>query len=668
MKNSTKNKLTLYFTLFLIVTPLFAQNAAEGGIYGSGHRSAITSIIRFGDNIISADEDGFIVIWDTRQNTAVERFQLTARSIKSIVKNPVREEVCIIESGGVNSYWITAWNYKLKEKLFSIQSFEPVTFINYSGRGNFIITAGLDGQRLALLDPNTGNIISAMDIPRGNTALGVTSRNEKNLFLYQSEYDDFLLYEQDELSYGSGFPEESGRTGQILYVDLASMSITARFPAPADLSSPVIFDNNRFIAGVNSSGLVLADAVSGTTLDTIENITESALLYQGGNDCFYCLNYEDGTAALSGFTVNQSGDTFSLKQLPAQSSQNSQSGGNIFQMAANNQTLITEIAASKTSIAVLTETGGLFFLPADYNDFEQIEILASENKNGYNRITAVSPANEQEQSDYFILWKNGGTRNVAQLINTNAPAESRNINILPARFPIRSISSKNGKLLTLDTAGNITIYRTENILTGKDIKADFTFSSAGTVEAALVDEKYFILCRSVLSGGSPFLLVNYNTGETVPAAGMEMQSAGIMVYSGLSGKIYTAAIQQGSNTKTVFYAGTAPAVTESILFEYPEEAVNLSVAESDGIPAIAAGSEGAKILANEEILNFERSEGLPVKLTETNDFFISLDSEGNVSWHNNKNGKLLAAFSLYEDSWELHINSRTSIGRISRSR
>jgi hypothetical protein len=56
----------------------------------------------------------------------------------------------------------------------------------------------------------------------------------------------------------------------------------------------------------------------------------------------------------------------------------------------------------------------------------------------------------------------------------------------------------------------------------------------------------------------------------------------------------------------------------------------------------------------------ERTNGLPVKLFGYDRFFISLDSEGNIAWHDNRTGRLLAVFSLNENRWTLSTTREIS--------
>jgi hypothetical protein len=94
-------KIFLLF-LFFISLPLFSFDIA------GGHRGKVTALIHNTDTVISAGEDGFIVIWSVSQRAAMEKFQLTTNSIKSMVKHPLKDEICIIESGDMGNNKISA--------------------------------------------------------------------------------------------------------------------------------------------------------------------------------------------------------------------------------------------------------------------------------------------------------------------------------------------------------------------------------------------------------------------------------------------------------------------------------------------------------------------------------------------------------------------------------
>jgi outer membrane protein assembly factor BamB len=653
MKNIFFKKLFYVFFLFSFFTvPLFTINITQG------HRGKITALANTGKNIISAGEDGFIVIWETGQRAAVERFQLTTDRIEALAIHPSREEICITETDGIGIYRISVWNYTLKEKKFSVNSIDPVTYINYSAGGSFIIAAGFNGSFLALFNSETGELVSIPEIPQGSVTLAATGRAEQIMLLYQGEYKDYL--DESTLEY-------SQHEGQILYLELESGSVTGRFHAPGNMPNPLLFGNNRFLAGINSRGLLLVNAVTGEIFDSAENIERDALLC-ASDEGFYCLSRRNNTSVLYHYTVNRNGKLVISKQfsLPFdtanQINQLAYNGNVIFAsaqgslllfgeqnriipMTTEKQTRITEIAAGEKTAALLTENGDLFFLPLDYSLLKNNDKFIIKNNSSFSRITSI-PSLSEKSAEQFLLWQTANTRFPPQIVYSNHRIDELNLNFMVGRFPLRSISAGYGNILVLDWTGVLSVYNLEKL----PAKADFSYTSPGANDAVFINNQYLVLSRSTANNNSPYLFINYKTGETIRVP--YNTQAGITVYAGNSGNIYAESIEQeGNKIKTVILGLSLTRVPVRI-FEYQGEAINLSIAESSKTPAIACDNEGALIMG-EKIISFERTPGLPVKLLGCGKFFISLDSEGNVSWHDNKNGKILAVFSLYSPRWKI---------------
>ena len=665
---------TFYKIFSLLILQIFSITAINALNTAGGHRGNITALIYKKNIIISAGEDGFIVIWNVSQRAASVRFQLTTYRIQSIVSHPQKDEICIIESGGLNNYRISAWNYSLRQRLFSVYSAEPVGFINYSAGGNFIIASGLNNTPVSLLDSITGQVISVPAIPPGNVSFATTGKSERSMLVYQSEHDDYH--------------ERSGYSGQIIYYDIDSLAVTGSFQAPGNLLNPVTFGNNRFIAGINSDGLLLVDAASGEIFDTIASMDRNVLLCPT-DDGFYTLRQRGTSAALNRYSVDRNGKLISRQELSLSLGSSgpvsviayngslvfASSQGNILLLDRQNrisqaechfQTRITEIAIGDKTIAFLTENGDLSFLPLDYRLVQLSASFTMTQRYGYTRITPVSVLGE----DRFILWQTDNTRKAPQLLSLNQQTDPGDLAFLLGRFPLLSISVLNDRLLVLDTGGNITV-RSTNSLSSSNLssRVDFTFSSVGAIDGALINNEYFIVSRSVINDNSPFIFVNIRTSETVPVS--YPAQAGLTVFAGSSGNAYAEAVERdndGIKTTVVVLPPVSSAGSRTgsavRLFEYRGEASLFSMAESQGNLAIACGSNGAIIFAD-NIVNMERTNGLPVKLFGYDRFFISLDSEGNIAWYDNRTGSLLALFSLSGNIWTLSAARETS-GEFSR--
>jgi hypothetical protein len=203
----------------------------------------------------------------------------------------------------------------------------------------------------------------------------------------------------------------------------------------------------------------------------------------------------------------------------------------------------------------------------------------------------------------------------------------------------------------------------------------FNGSFSGTQDAAIINEGNILLGRSAGTGNSAFLMVNINTGETVPLP--LSADLGAKVYRGESGFVYGAAISRtGNNLYTsLVYINTANPSRSYSIANLGMEDTNLSIAESAPFLASTLSSSGASIYRipgiNSSISNsgdlgiaMERNIGLPQKIISGGGYFICLDSDGNITWHESGTGKTLALFRIYADGWVLETEGNVTRGRI----
>ena len=673
MKKTNYNKYFLLLILILFKLPLSAQSASSPNMAG-GHRGGITSLLHNGNTVLTAGEDGFLVTWNVSQRAAADRFQLSTYNIQSMVKHPQKNEICIVETSVTGNYnRLSVWNFATKQRLFSVTSSHPITYINYSASGNMIIASGLDGLPLSIINSTTGQINKDPDISNGTVSAAVTGRTERNVMIYQSEFEDLT--------------GRATSTGQIIYLSLVNFSTVGSFQTQGYFSSSIFIMNDRILAGVNASGLHIIDTANGNIVDSNSAIGRNAVLCPL-NDGFYCYDRRGNSATLYRFTVTNNGRLNISQQTAVSTSDTgtvssiayngslvfSSTDGKIFLLGQQNRIIpfessfqkpITEIAAGEKTIAFFSDNGYLSIIPAEYNLINGSFVLKSNRYNNYNKISSFCASN----NDYYIIWQNSNTRNAPQLLTVTVneqkevSTQTRNLNFLIGRFPLRVISVYNNKLLTLDSGGNLTIRNIDAITgTGNTSRTDFTFTSVGAIDAAFINNDYIMISRSVTNNSSPFLSVNTRTGETIQYA-FQVQ-AGLTVYAGKSGNIYAAAAEQKDTLNTIFLNISTPS-QESRIMEYYGEAHNITITESNERLIIACDSEGIAIFSNQnKRSNFERTNGLPVRLYPYGNNFLCLDTEGNITWHD-INGKILSTFSLRENQWSLTSSERKISGEAS---
>jgi hypothetical protein len=333
-------------------------------------------------------------------------------------------------------------------------------------------------------------------------------------------------------------------------------------------------------------------------------------------------------------------------------------------MNAAGQSRIIAVAVSGSVLAFLTEEHYLGFLPLEYSKMivgrGQGQALALKKHERYSKISPL--VSENGGNGQFLLWQSENTDLFPKIVSADPGITPARFTEIPLRFPLRSAQAAYGKLLLLDRAGNLSILYPQ----GQNSRP-FSFSAAGSMDAAFINKDTVIICRNAILGNTPFLMLNFTTGETVPLAWPSQ--AGIMSYMGGSGGIYAVTVEedgdsdQGGGIKTVIIRLNTAASGRSIrLVECPGEDTQFSLAESGTVLAATIGQEGALMFAAGGIKTFEWTPGLPLQLSGGDGYFISLDTEGNICWHDVRTGKVQALFRLRGEEWLLQTAEGLSLG------
>ena len=628
---------------------IFVPYSAYANMPAGKHRGAVTAIQSDAQGrILSVGEDGFLGIWDNRY--AQSRFQLSPYRITSMVLHPLRSEISIIESDGFGLYRVSAWDYESKKNLFTLRFRNPVSHINYSAAGSFLIIAqsGLGGVIFA--DSVTGELLEKeLQGSPPSAALAVTSRAERVMICY--------------------FP-----LGLLSYWNLETGEKIRSFVVPHNIRSPILFGSDRFIAGFDPSGLIVLDAVNGTILARNESLRSGIIFLENSDSArFFTLSFTANAAALYLMEINPNGqlNTINRRAVPSSITDIRSAAyggrGGIFlgtqagelwfldrnearQLRSSEPKRITEAAVSSSTIALITETGKRTFIPLDFSLFEPGDTITLDDAESRTNIITDRSASPCS----FLFWQSG-SRTIPVLINADT-GYSYPLNFQP-RFPIRTAAIYGSYILLLDTTGTATILDRSS---GNTV---FTHSVPGSVDAIFARHDTIIFARSAAMGRTPFLSVNILTGETVAFAYPAL--LGGRAYRGASGILYGAVITRSEmdmQTSILRLNTLNPALSE-ILFEYDGEDTIFGMAESAGNLASTLGGSGAALNLSGQRVYFERCIGLPVKIFDGGSYFVILDGEGGITWHDNQNGKILAVFRLYSHFWVLEKKNQTELQR-----
>ena len=683
--------------LILVCVPrVIAQSrnsASPSDTLPGKHRGAVTALLRDGNgNIFSAGEDGFLELWNGQ--SAQERYQVSPYAIRAMVLRPGKPQITVVESDGLGLYRISAWDYMTRKNLFTLRFRDAISYINYSASGGFLIVARSGRTGVAFINPETGEVLESPDELSGAVVFAATGRSEKTMICYLS-------------------------SGILSYWDLDSGHELQRLEVPSNIRSPILFGNNRFLGGFDSQGLLVLDAVTGAILARDTSVYQGSIFIDTpdsaetrGTVQFNCLSPSGGSYMVYRMEINFSGrlTTVNRRMMPASAGEVtcgiSENADNIIlgtgqgtlwllgrngprAMNTGNPEMIIDTAASSSAIAFISEKSSLGYIPLDYSLLQSGDVLKFEDAGTYTSIVSDLSTAAAYPVSQFLLWQPGAGRSIPLIKTlTGSPKDSSTsqnfLSNLSLRVPLRSAAVMGNSILFLDISGEVSIL---NLRSGE---VTFSYSAAGAVDAAFINENTIILARSAVTGSTPFMIINTTTGETVPLAYPAM--VGVRVYRGSGGTIYGAVVNQsGGNVQTSIIrlntstsqspsatqppAGSSGPARSERLVEYDGEDSSFAMAESGGNLASTLGGGEATLYRNRgsaltqnttpEVVPLERTAGLPVKIIDGGRWFIVLDGEGTIAWHDNQTGKLLASFRLYPGGWILEKAGATIKGRTS---
>jgi hypothetical protein len=648
--------------------------------------------------------------WDNRGRQALSRYQVSGLPIRAIARRPGKPQIACVESDGLGQHRVSVWDYQGLKNLFTLRFRDPIQHISYSAGGSYLLIARSGSTGIVLADPETGDLLlEPGNIPGefpSSVSFAAIGRTERVMLVYSPS---------GSLSYWE--LRWDGEPRLVPSLDSAGLPLNFEVPpdlsSPVLFGNNLLFagfDRRGLVLLRADTGSVLGreDSVSGGQLaggpedlyclvpaesPGRGNSPGAAGPGRGGIYRFRVTTFGRlerrefrpfppglavTTLALvpgergSGLPLlalgTSEGDLLALGAL------SQLAGGRL--RTTERQTPIPDAAAGRQTIALLTAEDRLGYIPLDFSALRNGTALILEPAGGYSRISAGGtfpadpagelppdvPAGEPPSIDRFILWQDrsplpgpairspgdGGNGRILPAPGGTGPARGSPGN--PARFPLRSVSALEDRGLFLDTGGNISVLSLE---TGESL---YTETSIGSMDGAFIDRETIILGRSApASGGSaaPFLKIDTRTSETVPIP--YAASVGAQVYRGASGRVYGVTVENAANDlwTSIIRLDTQDPARPVKLAEYRGEDVRFSLAEAEGFIASTLGGAGAGIYAPWGMINLERGPGLPLRIVDGDLYFIILDSEGCVSWHDPRTGEILALFRLYRNEWSL---------------
>ena len=646
MKGLGFSKIPLcFFFVFCVIYNSAAQTDNIPFMHPAQHAGVLNVLILDDNNrILSAGEDGFLLVWDIHDNCVIERFQISFNPIRGMAKRPGKTELAFLEVNNAGLSRISVWDYEKKQNLFTHNFTSTGDQVFYSAAGSYLIVTGRN--RVEWFDSDTGLSLGS-PILTGSASFAATGPSERSMLVYLN-------------------------SGILSYRDLETSEEVRTVNVPLNISSHLLLGNNRFLLGFDSNGLVVLDAVNGNVIIRESGIRNGILFTDDPQGLeFVCLvpqSLSNNTAFIIHYIIESPGRlrTISRLNIPDNiapistgaiitdnaTALGTQDGSviiygtnnSVHHMEFGTQPSVIAAAAGSDQLAFFTEDF-LFIIPLDFRQLASGTAIRALEKGNYNSISAGDRG--------FVLWHSESTDSPPLYISLTHNQQSH-IEQLNMRFPLRAVSLYNNFLLFLNSIGNIYIINNES---GEII---YSTTVSGAQDAVFIDERNILIGRSAANRNSSFLIFNIITGETVP---LPLQTdLGIKVIRGSSGFFGAGISRRGASFRTAFFVIDISNPGRSrLVMEFDADNSNLTMAENQGVFLTVTENGNAGLFrlnqassgSNASINNLQRSPGLPVILLNAGAFFISVDSDGNIVWHDPQTGNTLAMLRFYENNWIL---------------
>ena len=628
--------------LLIPAAGIFSESSDPPQPLPSGHQGTVNALayLEKEDIILSVGSDGFLIAWS--KGSAVHRFQLSPYNIISIAVRSGYPELAIGETDGLGVHRISVWNYQTRKRLFTLRLKDPLSYLTYSAAGTFLIAGRSARNGTVFIDPTDGTLLQSPAGLPGPLTYIATGRSERSMIAYATQ-------------------------GSLTYWDIVSDTEIKRLQLPFNLAHPLLFSNNRFFVGIDSSSLVLFDAVSGEQKARIsarstDRIVQSSV--EGSN--FYIVSEEGfiSTVAvnpagipdrryLSIPSVNGTvsaglafGTTIVIGTTQGKIRSIDANGGYVDFRAEEDRRILDAAVSGDT--AALLSNEGLMVVPRDVKNIRDGSVFTISRTGAWDRIHGGNAVFDGS----YILWRTDGIEMPVLWKNDR----EQYLGISSTGYPIRSLSRYGDGLLVLDIMGSLSIW---SIAAGT---RDFAYSSIGLMDAVFGDGRRVVVGRSAVASSAPLLAIDTNTGETVSLA--YPAQAVVRLYRGHSGNLYGIAIHgaaassatAGENTKTsvIKIESSAPPSIRSLV-EYQGEDLSAAVSETYFTVATTLGGDGATLFNADGLTLLPRGDALPKRILDAGSSILVVDTDGAILWYDPESAGLLGTLQFNKDSWVLSL-------------
>lgn len=628
----------IFFISFLLCFTIYLN--AQSHISTQSHQAQINKIIPaittgYEGSYFSAGEDGFIVKWsDDNQG---EHYQFSDVGIKLIALSPNGNDIAIYETDGGSVNKVSVWDWRNFNRKYQKKFTDSITSLSFSSKGTYLIigTATVDGA--VFVRTNTWSIVDKIKTNTSIVNYINTSKSEETCVFYSP-------------------------AGYLTYYNLKDGKTKARFSIIQGLSQTVMYNENKFIAGVKDNQIYVINAFKGNTISTIP--VNNPIIVSTENDFnLYYLEYDGRNSYelkmlenLDNLTVSNPRIVKTMKGPRGADAINSgiKDSATIYLGARNGAIYKTDVDPSITTynLSPITENTyskiyGMVPSDSDFYFLTSNAIYKSSYDTGI--VDKLASTNGETQITNYkdnsvILWSKG-TRNPVILMDLDKKTSET---IFTPKTNIQSLNvftaNSHDYIVEIESNSVVNIYNFET----KDFKE--MYSGSGIQDAVICNNGNLYIAKSAaINPQVPLLSVNLETMETVPInvkgnVSYALSTNGTIIYG-----LNVISDETGRNSYVFSYNTDTKQMTNILKFADEDAEAFTYLNGNNLFTNIGKNKVYCYNISTKKRFAYNRSASIPLSICQNNKRVVILNNNGSISWCGTSDSKLLADWYLTKD-------------------
>lgn len=579
----------------------------------------------------SISKDGFVVRWNAQGMGA--HYQITDNQIVLAAMHPSKQEFAVYETDGNSVNLISIWDWKTLTRKTSINFTDSILSLTYSKKGTWLIAGTSTDKGTVFINSTNGSVVSPISDKMNMMSFIETANSEKSLMSYSL-------------------------TGNICYYSFESKKLAKRIPVTSGLEDIITFNRFKYIAGMLNKKISIFDATNGKSIYELTAV--NPLLTKYAESLYYYDRMTSKSGALFKFEITEGqiskpsiyknivskyNDPISSILLTDTRIIFGSVSGNIYEAEiTDSSTLELNLVTTDKLHKIYDSTfinKDLFILTnrAIFKTSEdQSDIIELSSNPGFNNATAYK--------DKLILWSSVKDMPVSIFDSTT----KKIVALFKPKGQVLSIKFSGDQLIDVESGTTVNRYNFDT-----NTIEELYYGSGIQDAAMLSQEDLFIAKASTSSIDSSLLYVNTRTHETVPIKiPVDYVYA---VAADLSGQdtssVYAIGIKNDDKkSRTILFKYNSATRTVELLHEYANLNFRSFIAAFDQI--VFNNIENSRLASvnakTKKLLNYNRTCGLPSKITANADYAVTVNKDGGLSWIDPKSQEIFADWYITSEN------------------